>query len=140
MPGDSMRRRGFRRFTIFRFIALRFAVVGSISTAVDLGIFATLTGLASLQPDRANAISYGCSIVTSFLLNRGWTFEDVRGGVAEQFTRFIVVSLASLLLSTMIVAGLSAVMPALVAKFLSLPIMFLWSYSMTRRFVFWRED
>jgi putative flippase GtrA len=63
----------------------------------------------------------------------------VRGGVAEQFTRFIVVSLASLLLSTMIVAGLSTAMPALVAKFLSLPIMFLWSYSMTRRFVFWRE-
>ena len=28
--------------------------------------------------------------------------------------------------------------PALVAKFLSLPIMFLWSYSMTRRFVFSR--
>jgi putative flippase GtrA len=140
VPGDSMRRRGFRRFAIFRFIALRFAVVGSINTAVDLGLFATLTGLASLQPDRANAISCGCSIITSFLLNRGWTFEDVRGGVAEQFTRFIVVSLASLLLSTMIVAGLSAVMPALVAKFLSLPIMFLWSYSMTRRFVFWRED
>lgn len=134
-----MRRRGLRRFAIFRFIALRFAVVGSINTAVDLGLFAALTGLLAMQPDRANAISYGSSIVTSFILNRGWTFEDVRGGIAEQFTRLIVVSLASLLLSTMIVAGLSTVMPALVAKFLSLPIMFLWSYSMTRRFVFWRE-
>lgn len=134
-----MRRRGFRRFAIFRFIALRFAVVGSINTAVDLAIFASLTGLLSLQPDRANAISYGCSIVTSFVLNRRWKFEDVRGGLAEQFTRLIVVSLASLLLSTMIVGGLSTVMPALAAKLLSLPIMFLWSYSMTRRFVFWRE-
>ena len=134
-----MRRRGLRRFAIFRFIALRFAVVGSINTAVDLGLFAALTGLLAMQPDRANAISYGASIATSFILNRGWTFEHVRGGIAEQVTRLIVVSLASLLLSTMIVAGFSTVMPALVAKFLSLPIMFLWSYSMTRRFVFWRE-
>jgi putative flippase GtrA len=134
-----MRRRGLRRFAIFRFIALRFALIGSVNMAVDLGLFAALTALLAMQPDRANAISYGCSIATSFILNRGWTFEDVRGGMAEQFTRFIVVNLASLLLSTMIVAGLAAVMPALVAKFLSLPIMFLWSYSMTRRFVFLRE-
>ena len=63
----------------------------------------------------------------------------MRGGIAEQFTRLIVVSLASLLLSTMFVAGLATVMPALVAKFLSLPVMFFWSYSMTWRFVFWRE-
>jgi putative flippase GtrA len=133
-----MRRRGLRRFAIFRFIALRFAVVGGINTAVDLGLFAALTGLLALQPDRANAISYGSSVVTGFVLNRGWTFADVRGGIAERFTRFVVVSLASLLLSTMIVVGLAAVLPALVAKFLSLPIMFLWSYSMTRRFVFRR--
>jgi len=134
-----MRRHGLRRFAIFRFVALRFAVVGSINTAVDLSIFATLTGLLAMTPDRANAISYGCGIVTSFILNRSWTFEDERGGMAEQFTRFIVVCLASLLLSTMIVTGLATQMPPLVAKFVSLPIMFLWSYSMMRRFVFWRE-
>ena len=70
MPGDSMRRRGFRRFTIFRFIALRFAVVGSISTAVDLGIFATLTGLASLQPDR------GCGHLLLLRFGRhGFSFQ-----------------------------------------------------------------
>jgi putative flippase GtrA len=134
-----MRRRGFRRFAIFRFIALRFALVGSINTAVDLGLFTTLTMLAALPPDRANAISYGCSIVMSLILNRGWRLDDLRGGIAEQVTRFIVVSLASLLLSTMIVGGLATVTPVLFAKFLSLPLMFLWSSSMTRRFVFWRE-
>jgi putative flippase GtrA len=134
-----MKRRGFRRFAIFRFMALRFALVGSINTAVDLGLFAALTMLAGLQPDRANAISYGCSIATSFVLNRGWQLDDARGGVPEQFTRFIVVSPASLLLSTMIVAGLATVIPALVSKLLSLPLTFLWNYSMTRRFVFWRE-
>ncbi|HEX4191828.1 MAG TPA: GtrA family protein [Stellaceae bacterium] len=134
-----MKRRGFRRFAIFRFIALRFALVGSINTAVDLGLFATLTALAGLPPDRANAISYSGSIAMNFILNRGWRLAELRRGVAEQLTRFIVVGLASLLLSTMIVGGLATVMPALVAKFLSLPLMFLWSCSMTRRFVFWRE-
>jgi putative flippase GtrA len=132
-------RRGLRRFAIFRFIALRIALIGSITTAIDVGIFAALIVFADLSPDRANAISYGSAIVMSFALNRGWTFRDVRGDLAEQFTRVIVVSLASLLLSTMLVAGLAAIMPALLAKVASLPLMFLWSYSMTRRFVFWRE-
>lgn len=132
-------RRGLRRFAIFRFVAIRFALVGSINTAVDLGVFTGLTILAGLPADRANAISYSCGVVTSFVLNRGWTFRDARGGIAEQFTRFIVVSLASLLLSTMIVTALSSIMPDVPAKLLSLPVMFLWSYSMTRRFVFWSE-
>ncbi|HEX3971491.1 MAG TPA: GtrA family protein [Stellaceae bacterium] len=135
-----MRRRGLRRFAIFRLIALRFAIVGSVNTAVDLGIFTGLTVLAGLAPDRANALSYACGIAVSFVLNRGWTFRDARGGIAEQFTRFIVVSLASLLLSTMLVGALSTVMPALFAKLLSFPVMFLWSFSMTRRFVFSRES
>lgn len=133
-----------RRFAIFRFVAIRFALVGSINTAVDLGMFAGLTVFAALPADRANAVSYACGIVTSFFLNRGWTFRDARmrdgrSCIAEQFTRFIVVSLASLLLSTMIVTALSSIMPALAAKLLSLPVMFVWSYSMTRRFVFWSE-
>ena len=132
-----MRRRGLRRFAIFRFIAVRFALIGSINTAIDISLFAALTLLWGLQPDRANAISYGSSIVASFILNRGWTFESVRGGIAEQFTRAIVVSLASLLLSTMLVAALATIAPPLLAKFLTLPIMFLWSHGMARRFAFW---
>jgi putative flippase GtrA len=139
LPGRAMRR-GLRRFAIFRFIALRFALIGGITTAIDVGLFAALVLFADLSPDRANAISYGTALLTGFLLNRGWTFRDVRGDLAEQFTRVIVVSLASLLLSTMVVAGLASVMPALLAKFASLPLMFLWSFSMTRRFVFWRES
>jgi len=139
VPDVGMRRRGLRRFAIFRFIAIRFALIGSINTAIDIGLFAALTMLWALQPDRANAISYGCSLVASFVLNRGWTLQNVRGGIAEQFTRSIVVSLASLLLSTMLVAALATIAPALLAKFLSLPIMFLWGHSMTRRFAFWRE-
>jgi len=135
-----MKRRGLRQFAIFRFIAIRFALIGSINTAIDVGLFAALALLWGLQPDRANAISYGCSLIASFVLNRNWTFADARGGIAEQFTRTIVVSLASLLLSTMLVVSLATIAPALVAKFLSLPIMFLWSHGMTRRFAFWRES
>ena len=134
-----MKRRGLRRYAIFRFIAIRFAVIGGISTAIDLGLFTALIALAAMPPDRANGLSYACGIVTSFVLSRGWTLRDVRGNLAEQLTRVIVLNLASLLLSTMVVTGLAAVTPALVAKLLSLPVMFVWSYSMTRRFVFWRE-
>jgi putative flippase GtrA len=134
-----MRRRGLRRFAIFRFIAIRFAVIGSIKTAADLGVFAALILLAGLSPDRANGISYSFGIITNFILNRGWTFRESRGDIAEQLTRFAILSLASLLLSTMVVTGLATIMPPLAAKLISIPVMFLWSYSMSHRFVFWRE-
>ena len=134
-----MRRRGLRRFAIFRFIDIRFAVIGSINTAADLGVFAALILLAGLSPDRANGISYSCGMITNFILNRGWRFRDARDDIAEQLTRFAVLSLASLLLSTMVVTGLSAIMPPLAAKLISIPMMFLWTYSMSHRLVFWRE-
>ncbi len=118
---------------------LRFALVGGVNTALDLGLFTGLTTIAALSPERANVISYGAGILLSFTLNRKWTFES-EGEIAEQLTRFIVVSLAALLLSTFLVEGLSQLMPAIIAKIVSLPLMFVWSYSMTRRFVFWRES
>lgn len=140
LPPTRRNRRGLRRFAIFRFVAIRFAVIGGLNTAIDLGLFAALIALAGLTPDRANGISYSCRLIADFVANRGWRIHDARRDVAEHVTRVIVLSLASLLLSTMVVTGLSAVMPALAAKLVSLPMMVVWSYSMSRRFIFWRED
>jgi putative flippase GtrA len=121
--------RGSRRFAISRIAVSRCVAVGTIPTAIDLGLFAALIMLAGMQPDCANLLAHGCGIVISFALTRRRTHRDPRSGIAEQFTRFVVVGLASLLLSTMLVTALSTAMPALVAKILSLPAMFLWSFS-----------
>jgi putative flippase GtrA len=118
--------------------ALRFALVGGVNTTLDVTLFAVLTIFIGIPPTQANVLSYGTGIVVSFLLNRAWTFNDIRGDLPQQFARFLIVSLSALLISTLIVAALAPMMPAILAKLLSLPGMFLWSYVMTRRFVFWK--
>ena len=119
---------------------LRFALVGGVNTTLDVTLFAALTVLIGIAPTQANVLSYGAGIVLSFFLNRRWTFNDIRGDLPQQFARFLMVSLSALLISTLVVAALAPLMPALLAKLLSLPVMFLWSYAMTRRYVFWKAS
>lgn len=111
-------RRGLRRFV---------GAHHGLNTAIDLGLFTALIAFSGVTADRANGVSYGCRLITDFILSRGWQSHDVRGDTAEQLTRVIVLGLAALLLSTMVVTGLSTVMPALAAKLVSLPVMFVWN-------------
>ncbi|HVA15804.1 MAG TPA: GtrA family protein [Stellaceae bacterium] len=117
-----------------------FAPSSVAGLALDLALFAPLTTLAAMPPDRANAITYGLGLILGFALRQGRRFADASGDAAEVVTRLVVVSLASLLLSTMIVGALATAIPALLAKLLSLPMMFLWRYGMTRRFFLRRES
>ena len=117
---------------------LRFALVGGANTALDLTLFAALTAALGVAPEPANAISYGSGIASSFILNRHWTFADARGDVAEMLMRFIALNLGALLLSTVLVTALAQMMAPVIAKLLSLPVMFPLSYGMSRHFVFRR--
>ena len=53
---------------------IRFVVIGLVTTLMDLVLFSALTSGAGINPVVANVFSYSCGIVTSFLLNRSWTF------------------------------------------------------------------
>jgi putative flippase GtrA len=57
----------------------RFAVVGVINTAVDIGIYTFLTRLIPLFFGHllfAKAVSFVVATVCSFTLNRQWTFQQ----------------------------------------------------------------
>jgi len=121
--------------------ALRFALVGGANTLLDVGLFAAMCYGAGLAPGVANLLSYGIGIVSSFVLNRSWTFadRDNTGAVAVQAARFLVVSLSALALSTTLVAAAASLVGPLGAKLASIPITYLWSYQLTRHFVFNRK-
>lgn len=116
---------------------LRFAAVGVVNTAVDIGLFAALTSpAAGIAPGLANIASYGTGMLVSFALNRNWTFRAGDGPKLAQFLRFFAVNMSALLLSTLLVAGLARLMPPVAAKLLSLPATFAWGFFLNRRFVF----
>jgi len=119
--------------------AVRFALVGVLNTLIDVGLFTTLTAGLGLTPAWANIPSYAAGVLVSFTLNRRWTFGRTGGDaalVAGEFSRFLAVNLAGLLLSTALVAIFALVLPPLAAKLVSLPASFAWNFLLSRGFVF----
>nr|WP_255647725.1 GtrA family protein [Ensifer sp. IC4062] len=111
----------------------RFAVVGAVTTALDFVLFTALVTIGAL-PALANLFSYSCGILVSYLLNRSWTF-GARGSPVLAL-KFVASTLAGLLISTCLVALFVMIMPAVIAKILSVPLVFIWNYLMARLWVF----
>ena len=111
----------------------RFAVVGAITTVLDVLVFAGLTA-ATVVPAFANLFSYSCGILLSYVLNRSWTFR-VEGSRLQAF-KFVLATLTGLLISTLLVALLTTAIPAIHAKLISVPVVFAWNYLTARLWVF----
>jgi putative flippase GtrA len=117
---------------------LRFAVIGLVTTTLDFVLFSLLAVVAGVPPVAANAVCYSCGIATSFVLNRSWTFGVAvdAPGVRKHAIRFIASNIAGLLLSSILVGLLVLVLPDVAAKAVSVPLVFVWNYSVARFWVF----
>ncbi|KQX27805.1 MULTISPECIES: GtrA family protein [unclassified Ensifer] len=111
----------------------RFAAVGAVTTLLDLALFNTLFFLGA-PPSPSNLLSYSCGIALSYVLNRTFTFRAAHNYV--QAVKFVVATLAGLAISTVFVASLAMLIPAPIAKFVSIPVVFLWNYLTARLWVF----
>jgi putative flippase GtrA len=72
-----------------------FLVVGTIGFLVDAAILATLFHLAGLNPFTSRVISFSVAVVTTWWLNRSWTFShraSRRRG--REFARYLLVQFA----------------------------------------------
>ncbi len=118
----------------------KFAMVGSVNTAIDVSLFALFVNFLHWSVVPANVISYSAGILNSFLMNKFWTFRDRTPltSSARPFLRFCAFNLSGLLLSTTIVALGSLVVPTLAAKLLSVFGVFGWNYLSTKLWVFRR--
>lgn len=111
----------------------RFAAVGALTTLLDMALFNTLY-LVGVPPLPSNLVSYSCGIAVSYMLNRTWTFRAARSHA--QAVKFVVATVAGLLISTAIVSTLALLIPAPIAKLVSVPIVFVWNYLTSRLWVF----
>ncbi len=117
---------------------IRFTIVGLITTVLDILLFSALTSVAGMKPVAANVGSYSCGIAVSFIFNRNWTFERLRAGtpVGLEALKFVATHAAGLTLSTVLVSLLALFFPAIAAKAISVPIVFVWNYVLARFWVF----
>ena len=82
---------------------IRFAVVGAIGAAIDIGIFNILSSILKIPALTAQAVSFSVAVISNFIWNRYWTYPDSRNkAVLGQMAQFIIVSLIGLALRTLI--------------------------------------
>ncbi len=90
-----------RRRLAERFV--KWLVVGATGTVVDYSILIALVERVGLYPLIAQAISFTFAVVNNYILNRTWTFGDIKHkGPAVQFMQFFIVSILGLLTRTLI--------------------------------------
>lgn len=96
----------------------RYLTVGMLSTLIDFGLFAGLTGWLGLPALTANTLSYSAGIINGYVLNRWWTYGDEtqatsRRTLAAQFVQFALVSLVALIVNNTLVLCLTPALKTL---------------------------
>lgn len=100
LPPTASTRRAQNRFGATLRQLLRFGLVGSLNTLIDLAV---LNGLLWVWPTHHNSalllynsIAFSIGAINSFLLNRYWTFQRTGYPGVREIARFALTTLAAL--------------------------------------------
>jgi len=122
-----------RRLTVF-------GVVGCANTLLDFSIYTVLVTGVGMAPLIANLFSFTSGGISSFLLNRRFTFQATNHQISvAQVARFVLVTAVCLAVSSLAIYCLLLVTTALPAKIGSVIATFLISYALQRTLVFGRK-
>ena len=123
---------------------LRFALVGGINTAIDIGLLFGLTALG-VPKLAANTVSTGLAFIFSFFANKSYTFR-AQGNVRRQLVLFVIITLAGLWgLQNAVIFCTSPILTSvihteplvlLLAKIIATGASLVWNYCLYDRVVF----
>lgn len=118
---------------------IKFSIVGAGNTIIDFSVYFLLTRYAGIPFLLASAISWLLAVTSSFTLNKLWTFR-VKGtlGIREQYIKFFLVSVVSLVLSLSILWLLVTEFGIhdLIAKIATIGIVVFWNFFMNKFWTF----
>ena len=82
----------------------KFVVSGGLSACVNLGMLYLLTEYAHMYYLQSAVLSFVVAFFISFLLQKFWTFKDMRKEVIrQQMILFLILSLINLLINTLLI-------------------------------------
>lgn len=126
----------------------RFAIVGTINTAIDFSLLFLLTFLG-LPKIAANTVSTGSAFVFSFFANKKYTFKSTNKNIKYEIISFIIITLFGLwvlqngiiwLITPLIKNIVSQEQLALfAAKLLATAVSLVWNYCLYDKVVFKKE-
>lgn len=112
----------------------RFVAAGVLSVSVDFAVLILLISLGA-HPLLANLLSFPSGIATNYALHRRWTFRS-SAPVRAELLHFLVVSLTGVVIAQVIIWAWMTIGGYMIGKLLSIAVVFMWNYSMSRGWVF----
>ena len=80
----------------------KYCVVGAIGVVVNLVVYTLLMDGAHLHYLAAATISFCVAVTNNFVLNKYWTFDNPGGRGFTQASRFLIISLMSLVVNLLV--------------------------------------
>ncbi|HEX2096571.1 MAG TPA: GtrA family protein [Solirubrobacterales bacterium] len=118
---------------------LKFGLVGSSGYVINLGVFVLLVDLLGAYHSLAAVGAFCVAVTNNFLWNRHWTFDAGEDRAAFQAPRFLVVSVAALVLNLAVLealiagAGVGSLLAQAIAVAVAMPFNFvgnkLWTFA-----------
>src|SRR6478672_10625164 len=82
--------------------AVRFGVVGTLGLVIDFGITYFCKEKLKWNKFVANSLGFSFAVVQNYFLNRIWTFSSTDQHLAIQFSKFLFVAIAGLLINNIL--------------------------------------
>lgn len=128
---------------------LRYALVGSVASVVDISLFHLAANLVGVNHIAANTLSFVFGLQVNYFLSRQWVFNKARHSFGRDFALFALIGIIGLLLSNLILYVLVDMnilhrilgfmdneSVKLAAKLAAVIIVLLWNFTARRRIVF----
>lgn len=112
----------------------KFLISGGLAAATEYGSF--LLFILALPLVAANALSFMMGLIVSFSLNRSWVFGS-KGNTKKKFAQYFLLALINLTLGSLIILALvTAGIPALIAKVVVMLLIATWNYLIFSKIIF----
>ena len=131
----AWQREGLRQF-------IKFGLVGALNTVVDWGIYFLLNRYATLAKLVAKSCSFIFAAISSYVLNRRWTFRSTNPKVMREFLKFVAVATTGLGLNTLIFWFISMHLhlPDIIGLFTATALVTVWNFTINKYWTFKRHE
>lgn len=121
---------------------LAFAIVALLSAIFEISLYTFLFEIIEIDPVSASPISQICSMVFNFTLNKFFTFKAGRSNALSQFSRFFILWLFNLLITTVwmyVFVNYTEIYPT-ISRFAIMIIIFFFNYFISKKLIFKKPD
>lgn len=124
--------------TVFDFRFLKFGLVGFSGMLLDFGITWICKESLRINKYIANTAGFTTAVISNFILNRNWTFEQQGQNLTNQFAKFLLVSLCGLALNNLLLYLFinKTKQNFYFLKLLVIGLVFFWNYLLNLLFTF----